>query len=532
MSELPQGWTAVEFGELNTFSSRTINPSDFPDEVFELYSVPIFPMGKPELLSGKEIGSTKQLVEPGDVLVCKINPRINRVWVVGSPSRKRQIASSEWIVMRAEKHEPLFLRHYFSSTEFRELLCTDLTGVGGSLTRAQPKRVATYEVPVAPFAEQKRIAGKLDTLLARVDATRSRLDRIPILLKRFRQSILAAATSGKLTEDWRQEQLAKASVVPVAPVHHGSDSDLPPPNEQVITSPNSDLRWASQSQLDIHAEEIERNLANERKARWTGRGKYRPAYKAHEQESQEFLEVPNGWYRATLDEVTWSVKDGPHFSPKYQEAGIPFISGGSIKPGVIDLSISKFISSELNSELSMRCKPEKLDLLYTKGGTTGYAAVNTLNVEFNVWVHVAVLKLLGPTLINPFYIQHALNSPECYAQAQRYTHGVGNQDLGLTRMIKIVLLIPSIDEQKEIVRRVESLFALADKLESRYITARAQVDKLTPALLAKAFRGELVPQDPNDEPADQLLARIRTAREAAPDSAKKIRKPRQAKESA
>ena len=70
-------------------------------------------------------------------------------------------------------------------------------------------------------------------------------------------------------------------------------------------------------------------------------------------------------------------------------------------------------------------------------------------------------------------------------------------------------------EQHEIVRRVEALFAYADRLEARYTTARAQVERLTPALLAKAFRGELVPQDPNDEPASVLLERIRASRAAA-----------------
>ncbi len=78
-------------------------------------------------------------------------------------------------------------------------------------------------------------------------------------------------------------------------------------------------------------------------------------------------------------------------------------------------------------------------------------------------------------------------------------------------------------EQAEIVRRVESLFAYADRLEARYTTARAQVERLTPALLAKAFRGELVPQDPNDEPASVLLERIRAARAAAPAKPKRRR---------
>ena len=76
--------------------------------------------------------------------------------------------------------------------------------------------------------------------------------------------------------------------------------------------------------------------------------------------------------------------------------------------------------------------------------------------------------------------------------------------------------VPNLLEQQEIVRRVESLFALADSVEKQYQTAKARVDRLTQSILAKAFRGELVPQDPNDEPAAELLKRIQAEREAKP----------------
>ncbi|MFZ1546010.1 MAG: restriction endonuclease subunit S [Candidatus Nitrotoga sp.] len=324
-------------------------------------------------------------------------------------------------------------------------------------------------LPLPPLPEQKRIADKLDAVLARVDACSDRLDRFPAILKRFRQSVLAAATTGKLTAEWR-------------------------------------------ASTDIAVRDINSRLADERARLWRGRGKYKPSVAANEIDSNEFADLPTSWLRGTLDQIAWSVKDGPHFSPKYQDTGIPFISGGSIKPGRIDLSIAKYISHELHRELSLRCKPEYHDILYTKGGTTGLAAVNTLYDDFNVWVHVAVLKLASKDLVNPFFVQYALNSPDCYAQSQRYTHGVGNQDLGLTRMINIVLPVPPVEEQTEIVRRVEALFAFADRLDARYQAARAQVEKLTPATLAKAFRGELVPQDPNDESASVLLERIRAQR--------------------
>ena len=157
----------------------------------------------------------------GTSLISKINPRINRVWRVGGSSGVPQIASSEWIVIRNRQLHARYLQHYFSSPSFRELICDGVTGVGGSLTRAQPKRVAEFLLPIAPLTEQKRIADKLDALLARVDACRNRLDRIGPLLKRFRQSILAEAASGQLTADWRSLNTVQKLSVALA-VSNGS----------------------------------------------------------------------------------------------------------------------------------------------------------------------------------------------------------------------------------------------------------------------------------------------------------------------
>ncbi|MCP4492007.1 MAG: hypothetical protein GY820_32585 [Gammaproteobacteria bacterium] len=107
------------------------------------------------------------------------------------------------IVVRQPHIDSNYLGYFVSELEFRNLQCSDVSGVGGSLTRAQPKKVATYSVPIAPQDEQKQIAAKLDELLAQVDTIKTRLDAIPGILKRFRQSVLAAAVSGRLTEEWR-----------------------------------------------------------------------------------------------------------------------------------------------------------------------------------------------------------------------------------------------------------------------------------------------------------------------------------------
>lgn len=231
--------------------------------------------------------------------------------------------------------------------------------------------------------------------------------------------------------------------------------------------------------------------------------------------------LPESWEWATLGHVSWSVKDGPHFSPPYVDNGVPFLSGRNIHTDGIDFSTAKFISHDLHEELSKRCKPELGDLLYTKGGTTGIACVNTETRDFNVWVHVAVVKLVNS--VSASYLRHVLNAPDCYAQAQRFTHGVGNQDLGLTRMIKIVFPVAPYDEQVEIADRIDAALEYIKRLEAWARTPANKVADLEQGVLAQDFRGELVPQDPNDEPAAALLDRIRAARAAEPTAPKRSR---------
>ena len=160
----PDSWCLVSIEDINTYKSETVNPSNTPDRTFEVYSVPTFSTCHPEYLTGQEIGSTKQSVKKDDILLCKINPHLNRVWEVKNSSDLPQIASSEWIVIRARCLHTPFLKLYFESPEFRKLLCSQVSGVGGSLTRAQPAIVKKYLVPLPPMNEQKRIVDQVNSL--------------------------------------------------------------------------------------------------------------------------------------------------------------------------------------------------------------------------------------------------------------------------------------------------------------------------------------------------------------------------------
>jgi type I restriction enzyme S subunit len=483
---LPHGWVWTTFGQLQIDNSVGVEPRRTPDQTFELYSVPSFESGRPEIVSGREIGSNKQTVEEGAVLLCKINPRINRVWIVGNYSEHPKIASTEWIPFFAQ--EPInskYLAYFMQNNFFRDYLAQNVSGVGGSLMRVKASTLADYPFPLAPRLEQQRIVAKIEELFTELDAGVETLNKALVQLKRYRQAVLKAAVTGELTREWRETH-----------------------RDELEPAANLLARILRERRAKWEADQLTKMKATGKAPKSdTWKNKYKAANKP---DIAQHSDLPEGWLWVSLGQLVWSVKDGPHYSPKYVEEGIPFITGGNVRPSGIDFASAKRINPELHEELSKRCKPEKGDVLYTKGGTTGIARVNTYDLEFNVWVHVAVLKLVDS--VEPFYIQHALNSPDCYRQAQRFTHGVGNQDLGLTRMVNIIFALPSLAEQKEAVSEAERLLSIAEATERTIEQSLKQAERLRQSILQQAFAGKLVPQDPTDEPAEILLQRIKAER--------------------
>ena len=173
----------VKIKDINKYISASVNPMRLPDIKFEVYSVPSYETDHPEYLYGREIASNKICVQKNDILLCKINPRINRVWVVKGESEYQKIASSEWIVVRTEEYNPEFLAWYFKSPKFKKMMVSEVTGIGGSLTRAQPKFVAEYPVPVISEKEQNEIVRILSTLDKVIDLRKKELEQLENLVR-------------------------------------------------------------------------------------------------------------------------------------------------------------------------------------------------------------------------------------------------------------------------------------------------------------------------------------------------------------
>lgn len=200
------------------------------------------------------------------------------------------------------------------------------------------------------------------------------------------------------------------------------------------------------------------------------------------------LENPKSWDFITLDDVIYSVKDGPHVSPEYTQSGIPFLSTRNIRRGEVFWEDLKYISlDDANRQWKREgSKPEIGDILYTKGGTTGYAKVVDFEQQVAVWVHIAVLKPRHE-IVNSTWLENMLNTDYCYQQSQELTFGIVNRDLGLRRMIKIKLYLPPLNHQEEFVQIVQHF----NNIRIQQCESFRQSEILFQSLLHQAFQGEL-----------------------------------------
>jgi type I restriction enzyme S subunit len=455
------------------------NPKPQSGSIAEELEVSFVPMAAVEAGSGRmnptqarpyrEVKRGFTYFSEGDVLFAKITPCMENGKMAVARGLRNGIGfgSTEFHVLRPRDGvDARYVYHFVSSATFRREAAHHMTGAVGQ-KRVPLSHMRQSELPLPPIAEQRRIVAEIENQFSRLDEAVANLQRVKSNLKRYKAGVLKAAIEGNLVAT--ETKLAC----------HG---DRPYETGDAL----------------LHM------VLEQRRARWTGRGKY----KEPEPPRDEWqCALPSGWAWATLGHIALSVKDGPHYSPKYADDGVPFISGGNIRPEGIDFSSVKFITSELHTELSKRCRPEPGDLLYTKGGTTGVARINTESREFNVWVHVAVIKL--SSLVHPFYVQHALNSGHCYRQAQQYTHGVGNQDLGLTRMIRITIPLPPRAEQERIVAEVDHRLSIVRKVEAEVDANLRRAQALRQAVLRRSFGGPAHASDSSPEstsPAPRMVS--------------------------
>lgn len=361
------------------------------------------------------------IISHGDILIVKDGATTGKVSFVSNDFPFKFACTNEHVFicrifdLALKEYIFYFLR---SHTGQEQIMSTFHGGAQGGINSEFSNAV---NIPLPPLSEQKRIVEKLDAILPKVKSTKTRLEKIPLILKKFRQSVLAAACSGRLTEDWRDGK------------------DLP--------------EWEEVRFEDVGT---------------IGRGK-----------SQH----------------------RPRNDPKLYNGAYPFIQTGDIAQS------NGYIVSHSQSYNEIGLDQSKLWPANTLCITIAANIANTSILTYPACFPDSVVGFISnPERSHVKFIKWVIDTIK--NNLENYAPATAQKNINLGILNDVIFLCPTVEEQNEIVERVEKLFTLADSLETKYNKAMGLVDNIEKSVLAKAFRGELVDPDPDDEPAGALLARI------------------------
>jgi type I restriction enzyme S subunit len=472
-TDLPEGWASCALGDAVS-SSKGKKPQRLLEEsrggLIPYVDIRAFETGEYREFTAPQSGNVGS---EGDLLIVWDGARSG---LVGRMPCEGAVGSTLALlrpVMIDVNYLQLFLQSNF------DFINSNTRGTG--IPHVDPGVLWGLELPTAPLAEQKRIVAKVEELLKQVNAARARLAKLPAILKRFRQSVLAAACSGQLTAEWREGRCCSE------------------PSEVLL-----------------------KRLLHQREQSWARLWRTRYKHPA-DPDCSELPEHPDNWQVASMDQLTLAITSGSRAWSKYYGRGTgTFLMAQNVRPGRLDLSFRQPVDPPPDDRERVRSQVRKGDLLVTiVGANTGDVCPVTGNLpEHYVCQSVALMRPTDTALWG--FLNLWLNSPaHGRKQYERYIYGEGRPHLSFDHLRMTPVAVPPLEEQREIVRRAESLFILADGIESHVRAATLRAERLPQAILARAFRGELVPTEAelaakegrDYEPASVLLERIRKARE-------------------
>lgn len=484
MKDAPSGWVFTKLGEI---VSKLVDGSHNPPPVIE---------GGLPMLSARNIVNgqirfdqirtiskerfafehTRTRLDVGDVLLTIVGA-IGRSAVVSAPLQAATFQRSVAVITPIEVL-PAFLRWQFEGSTFQKWMQENAKGTAQKGVYLATLAGATVSIP--PLAEQRRIVARIEALRARSGRARVALEVIPALMDRYRKAILAAAFRGDLTADWREE--------------HPKES-------------------TGHSLAAVRAARAASELTQRR----------RTALSALLTPSRDLPDIPESWAWICLEELASdqprSIQSGPFGSAllhsEFQAEGRLVIGIDNVQDGYFSSGSQNRISEQKYIELE-RFAARPNDVLISVMATVGRTCVVPLDIEPSIVTKHLYRISVDNRLVLPQFVMNALRGSEPVLE-QMGASVRGQTRPGLNGEIIKSLFIPvaPMAEQDAILTRIEAAFNKVDRIAEHVQKCQSLLERLDGALLAKAFHGELVPQDPAEEPASVLLDRIRAEREAA-----------------
>jgi type I restriction enzyme S subunit len=493
-NELPESWVWTTLSNVASINPK-LDISALPDSTL----VSFVPMAAVEAETGRIDTSTQRRLDEvkrgftsfqeGDVLFAKITPCMEngKSAVARSLSSGIGYGSTEFHVVRPLLDiNPQLLNYYVAQESFRQTARAHMTGSAGQL-RVPTSFVADAPYPLAPLPEQYRIVSAIEQQFTRLDAGVAALRRAQAKLKRYRAAVLKAAVEGKLTEAWRAEH--------------------------PTTEPASIL--------------LERIL-KERRARWEadlkakGRDPTKVKYVEPAKPDRESLpELPEGWCYTLLPQLLSITRKGITTGPfgsllkkhEHRSEGVPVLGIENIEAMKFVPGSKVYISIDKAEQLS-KYSAQAGDVLVSRSGTVGEVCVVPGHLgEARISTNVVRISLASHGMLSQFFCLLFNGSPFILKQISELCKGSLRDFLNQAILSSIILPLPPVAEQQQIISEVDQRLSVITQLEAIVEANLKRAERLRQSFLKEAFAGRLVPQDPNDEPASVLLERIRKERE-------------------
>jgi len=462
LHELPKGWIWVKVGEIiesvkgkKPNKLTTMNGSQ---------SIPYINIEAFEKKVIRQFTNEKQLpmCEAKDVLIVWDGARCGWVGtgatgVVGSTLAKLKV--------KEMSNAYLF---YFMKTKF-QYINQRPRGVG--IPHVEPTLFREIPFPIPPLLEQHRIVTKIEELFTRLDDGVAELKKVQLQLKRYRQSILKSAFDGTLTAEWREEH-------------------------------KNELEPAS-----ILLEKIRIELINNRNF---------IDYPLHD--STYLLELPESWQWVPLVSLLIEpLRNGHSAKSTTNENGIRTLTLTAVTTNDFSEKNTKITKADKSKVKNLWLRYG--DIFVERSNTREYVGLSAIYLNednnFAIFPDLLIRVRVNSKFVNPKFVGFYLRSSSSREYFKSKAQGISGTMPKIDQEVieKVQIPLPSISEQNRIVREIERDFSCADEIENSIQQSLKQAERLRQSILKKAFEGKLVPQDPEDEPADKLLERIKVEKE-------------------
>lgn len=498
---VPPGWALATLGELTEDTVVQGGPAAAGRFVYVdiggVDNVAKRIVGPKQIPVSDAPNRARQRLRAMDLLVSMTRPNLNAVALVPT-SLDGAIGSTAFHVLRTKAVLPTWLYYTVQTDEFVRAMTAIIQGVLYPAVR--PKDVRAHSIPIAPLAEQHRIVAEIDKHFTRLDAAVAALRRARANLKRYRASVLKAACEGRLVPT--EAELARRD-------HRGYETG-PVLLERILWD-----RMARGKRLSSAVYQTTLNdAASNRRT-----GPYREPDLIDDQE----IALPEGWTWVYLDQLLASLRNGTSMVPN-ADSGRPILRISAVRPMALDINDVRYLSESAESVDTLI---EAGDLLFTRyNGSREFvgvcAAVRAVERP-TAYPDKLIRGRTASAWISPLYLEVAVNSGASRAAVERRIKTTAGQSgISGSDLRSVPVPLPPYAEQRRIVAEVERRLSVADALDRSIEASLRRAERLRQSILKRAFEGKLMPQDPNDEPANALLERIKRERHAGLASAPRL----------